>query len=185
MRRSTTYATPDPTQADELRQMIAAGETSDVELKINPPRPNELAYRIAGLANRRFGGVVLLGVEEATRTLAGVKDVQQAIDIIEDALRLIHPPMTQAPPRTQVWKLDDAILVVVEIPANPGVLYQAGGTFPIRKGTKTYPMNACCCSGSTPNYTSRTRKLHASATPTIWAPANTWIARTFSARSPS
>ena len=96
MRRYPVPAIPDPAQAVELRQLIAAGETSIVELKINPPRPAELAYRMAGIANRRLGGAVIFGVEEESRRITGVKDLQQTVDIIEDALRLIRPQLTLA-----------------------------------------------------------------------------------------
>jgi ATP-dependent DNA helicase RecG len=141
LRRYPVPAIPDPAQVAELRQLIAAGETSIVELKINPPRPAELAYRMAGIANRRLGGAIIFGVEEESRRITGVKDLQQTVDIIEDALRLIRPQLTLAAPEPQFWLLDGAAIVIIEIPANPGALYQAGGAFPIRKGTKTFPMS--------------------------------------------
>lgn len=141
MRRYPVPVTPDPAKDAELRQLIIDGETSLVELKINPPRPAELAYRIAGIANRRLGGAVMFGIEESSRRIAGVKDLQQTVDIIEDALRLIRPQLALTTPEPQFWLLDDAAIVIIEIPPNPGALYQAGGTFPMRKGTKTFPMS--------------------------------------------
>src|SRR5215204_3188465 len=105
MRRYPIPITPDPAKAAELRQLIADGETSIIELKINPPRPAELAYRMAGLANRRLGGAVIFGIEEESRRITGVKDLQQAVDIIEDALRLIRPQLRLATPEPQFWLL--------------------------------------------------------------------------------
>ena len=47
---------------ETLQQLIARGETGTVELKVNAPRPSELAERMCGMANTRTGGAIIFGV---------------------------------------------------------------------------------------------------------------------------
>jgi predicted HTH transcriptional regulator len=44
---------------EELRRVIAHGETTTVELKVAPPRPAELAERLCGMANAQGGTSII------------------------------------------------------------------------------------------------------------------------------
>jgi predicted HTH transcriptional regulator len=65
-----------------LRRLIAGGETMTVELKVASPRPVEMAERLCGMANAR-GGVVIIGVEDAERTIVGVQEDRLASKLRE------------------------------------------------------------------------------------------------------
>ena len=82
-----------------LRKLIAAGETSTVELKIASPRPSEMAERLCGMANAQ-GGFVIVGVEDAERKIVGVPKTRMAltIDVILRAARQIEPGLILDPP---------------------------------------------------------------------------------------
>src|SRR6266540_1942666 len=79
-----------------LRQLIAVGESSTVEFKIKAPRPAELAERICGMVNSRSGGVIVLGVEDASGAIVGVAKPNDMIDLLLRAARMIRPPVTFA-----------------------------------------------------------------------------------------
>jgi predicted HTH transcriptional regulator len=76
----------------ELQQRIRLGEDSTLELKrlvwrgtgkINDPHPNSVADELAALANAQ-GGVLVLGVDDATRDITGI-DLAQ-MDAVEQWL---------------------------------------------------------------------------------------------------
>ncbi|NWJ97270.1 MAG: putative DNA binding domain-containing protein [Chloroflexi bacterium] len=119
----------------QLQALINKGETNTVELKIAPPRPAELAERICGLCNAQ-GGYIIIGVEDQTLRLVGVKDPQAAIDTIFRACRLLNPPLTQLA-EPEIYHLDGIPLVVATIPPSKGPIYQASGAFLVRRGTNT------------------------------------------------
>jgi len=129
-------STPEAT----IRQMLAGGETSTVEFKIKAPRPSELAERICGMANTRTGGTILFGVEDETGRIVGIARPNETIDTILRATRLIKPAVTLDSPVPEVSVLDGRTIIVIQVPANNGTLYQAGAGCWIRKGTHTIPM---------------------------------------------
>jgi ATP-dependent DNA helicase RecG len=119
----------------QLQALINKGETNTVELKIAPPRPAELAERICGLCNAQ-GGYIIIGVEDQTLRLVGVRDPQGAIDTIFRACRLLNPPLTHLA-EPVIYTLDDTQIVVATIPPSNGPIYQASGAFLVRRGTNT------------------------------------------------
>ncbi len=123
-----------------LRQLIAAGESSTVEFKIKAPRPAELAERICGMVNSRSGGVIVLGVEDASGAIVGVAKPNDMIDLLLRAARMIRPPVTFAGGGPSMVTIDGMSLVVAQVPPNDGPLYQASGVFWQRRGTHTTPM---------------------------------------------
>ena len=130
-----------PSSAAEIRQMLATDEeTGEVEFKIKAPRPAELAERICGMANRRSGGTVLFGIENAQRAVVGLARPHQTIDLIWTALRLVKPAVRLRTPDPEVVPWDGKQLVVLQIAPNDGELYQAGNVFWIRKGSHTVAM---------------------------------------------
>jgi predicted HTH transcriptional regulator len=77
----------------EIRQLIASGETNKVEFKLASPRPFEMAERLCGMANAH-GGLVVIGVEDATLEIIGVPSERIALtnDVILRAVRQIIKP---------------------------------------------------------------------------------------------
>jgi ATP-dependent DNA helicase RecG len=123
-----------------LRQLIAGGETNQVELKIGPPRPSELAERICGLVNAQ-GGYIIIGVQDATLKLVGVNDPAAAIDTILRATRQLQPTIALSSVEPQIFTLDGKKIVVASVPPSEGPVYQAGGVFWVRRSTHTIPLN--------------------------------------------
>src|SRR5690348_8446580 len=124
-----------------LRQLIACGETGTVELKVNAPRPSELAERMCGMANTRTGGTIIFGVEDSTLAPVGVAQTSETIDVIMRAARMVKPPISLPDNSIHIWSIDQQTLVTVEIPANNGRLYQYNGACFVRRGTYTVPLS--------------------------------------------
>jgi predicted HTH transcriptional regulator len=127
----------------ELKKLIKGGETNTVELKLAAPRAVDLAERLCGMANAK-GGMVIIGVEDATRKVVGVPDerIGETMDVILRAARqVIKPELVLDPPEPEVYVLAGKKLLVITVPATGGPVYQAGGIFWIRMGTQTRALN--------------------------------------------
>ncbi len=123
----------------ELRRLVKGGETNTVELKLAAPRAVDLAERFCGMANAK-GGIVVIGVEDATRKVVGVPDerIGETMDVLLRAARqVIKPELVLDPPEPEVYVLAGKKLLVVTIAPTSGPVYQAGGIFWIRQGTQT------------------------------------------------
>lgn len=123
----------------ELKRIIKGGETSTVELKLAAPRAVDLAERFCGMANAR-GGLVIIGVEDASHRIVGVTDERlgETIDVILRAARqVIKPELVLEPSEPEVYVLGEKKLVVATILPTAGPVYQAGGIFWVRQGTQT------------------------------------------------
>lgn len=126
---------------ETLRQLIAGGETPTVEFKSSAARPADIAERMCGMANNRAGGVIIFGIEDATRAIVGIRDPSLTQDHILRAARMIKPPVTLTETSVQRRVLDGQTLVTVEVPANTGRLYQYNGACFVRRGTTTVPLS--------------------------------------------
>ncbi|WP_129674363.1 helix-turn-helix domain-containing protein [Candidatus Chloroploca sp. Khr17] len=124
-----------------LRQLIAGGETPTVEFKSSAARPIDIAERMCGMANNRAGGMIIFGIEDATRAIVGVRQPSLTQDHILRASRMIKPPVSLAETSVQTWLLDGHTLVSVEVPGNSGRLYQYNGACFVRRGTTTVPLS--------------------------------------------
>ena len=138
--RFVSYTGEDFLDLEALRKLIQNGETSTVEFKIAPPRNAELAERICGFANSD-GGLLIMGVEDKTWQIVGLKKVSDAIDTFLQAARLCKPTVRLNPPEPEIVEMEDGkVLVVAGVAPNEGILYQAGGVCWIRRGTHTVPL---------------------------------------------
>jgi len=127
--------------AARLQELLAGGETGEVEFKLNAPRAAELAERICGLANRRTGGLIVIGVEDASRRLVGIRHPQETLDRTWRAIRSLKPVLHLPAPGPELLEVAGQQVVLVPIPPNNGELYQAGGIFWVRRETETTPMD--------------------------------------------
>jgi predicted HTH transcriptional regulator len=134
---------------EELRQLIAHGETTTVELKVAPPRPTELAERFCGMANAQ-GGTLIIGVEDGSLKIVGVQDARAAVDVALRATRLIHPLLVLDPPEPEICSLEGKSLIVIGVPAHRGPLYQSGGVFWICNQLEKRPCKISISSKSMP-----------------------------------
>ena len=124
-----------------LRQLIAGGETATVEFKSSATRPIEVAVRMCGMANNRTGGMIIFGIEDATRTIVGIRNPSLTNDVVLRAARMIKPAVALGETSVQAWRLDGATILTVEIPPNTGTLYQYDGACYVRRGTNTVPLS--------------------------------------------
>ncbi|MBO0793649.1 MAG: putative DNA binding domain-containing protein [Ktedonobacteraceae bacterium] len=126
-----------------LRKLIKAGETNTVELKLAMPRPIEMGERLCGLANAQ-GGMVIIGVEDATRNIIGVADERMAITldtILRAARQNVKPALVLDPPEPEMYVIDGKNIVVATVPPSRGPVYQSGGVCWVRRGTHTMPLS--------------------------------------------
>lgn len=124
-----------------LRQLIADGETTTIELKRASPRPTEMAERLCGMANAQ-GGLIIIGVEDADLRIIGVPNTRIAltIDVILRAARQIEPKLLLDPPEPEICELDGKRLVVATVLPSAGPIYQSSGVCWVRRGTHTIPL---------------------------------------------
>jgi ATP-dependent DNA helicase RecG len=125
---------------DMLQALISNGESQTLEFKVAPPRLAELAQRLCGFANSVLGGTLIIGIEDKTLQITGVKSVADTTDAILQAARHCKPIVPLIPPHPQLLDLNGKKLVIAHIPPNRGELYQATNTFWIRRGTNTIGM---------------------------------------------
>ncbi len=126
---------------EELRTLIAGGESTTVEFKLNAPWSAEMAERLCGLANSPLGGVLIIGVEDKTWAIKGVANPAAAIDEMLKGAALVSPPVAFVEPDPQTVMLDGQRLVVGRVSPNNGILHQAAGAYLLRRGTMTRPMD--------------------------------------------
>lgn len=124
-----------------LRQSIAGGETATVEFKSSATRPIEVAERMCGMANNRAGGIIIFGIEDASRAIVGIRNPSLTNDVVLRAARMIKPAVPLSETSVQTWILDEHTIVTVEIPPNSGRLYQYDGACYVRRGTNTVPLS--------------------------------------------
>ena len=125
---------------EELKRLIAGGETLTVELKRNAPWSAEIAQRLCGFANSPAGGMLVLGVEDQTWQIKGIENPAGAIDEVLRGAAAVSPPVPLVEADPQVVELDGYRLVIARVPPNTGLLYQASGAYWLRRGTQTRPM---------------------------------------------
>jgi ATP-dependent DNA helicase RecG len=126
---------------ETLRELIAGGETATVEFKSSATRPIEVAVRMCGMANNRAGGMIIFGIEDATRAIVGIRNPSLTNDVVLRAARMIKPAVPLSETSVQTWTLDSCTLLTVEIPPNSGRLYQYDGACYVRRGTNTVPLS--------------------------------------------
>ncbi|MFN3596499.1 MAG: helix-turn-helix domain-containing protein [Rubricoccaceae bacterium] len=101
--------------ADDLKRLVALGEGTHLEFKHRMPRAERLAREVIALANTA-GGRVLLGVDD-DGTLVGLKDADEELFVLEEALRTrIEPPVEVRIESVRVSRRREVL--VVDVPAS-------------------------------------------------------------------
>ena len=94
-----------------------------------------------GMANNRAGGIIIFGIEDATRAIVGIRNSNLTHDVVLRAARMIKLAVPLGETSVQIWTLDGCTLLTVEIPPNSGRLYQYDGACYVRRGTNTVPLS--------------------------------------------
>jgi ATP-dependent DNA helicase RecG len=122
----------------EFEELLAGGENDTVEFKLDAPRYPDIANRLCGFANGA-GGYLILGVEDKSWRVVGVKNPSEAKDLLLQAGRYCKPALPIEP---ETLDYRGKKVLIVRVPPNDGRLYQSGGQFLVRRGTHTIPLEA-------------------------------------------
>jgi predicted HTH transcriptional regulator len=87
-----------------LRQLIAGGETATIEFKSSAARPIDIAVRMCGMANNRAGGIIIFGIEDASRAIVGLRNPSLTNDVVLRAARMIKPAVPLSETSVQMWR---------------------------------------------------------------------------------
>jgi ATP-dependent DNA helicase RecG len=115
---------------EELLALIAGGEDSTVEFKLDDVRPANLAREFVAFSNLA-GGVVLLGVDDAGY-VAGVQRADVEEWVINICRHNCDPPIIPVITKVQV---DDKRVLAVQIPRSYEVVSTQNGRYYIRVGS--------------------------------------------------
>jgi predicted HTH transcriptional regulator len=96
----------------ELKELIADGESTTVEFKRKFTSPEKIAKEIAAFANTK-GGVLLIGVDDDKR-IVGVKSEKEEIAQIEHACTFFIEPIVE--PFIEIIEIEFKDVVVVYVP---------------------------------------------------------------------
>lgn len=121
--------------AQEIKVLVAKGESESLELKTFVPPPNIIAQHTASLANTA-GGILLLGIREP-QDIVGVDD-KRARASIEAAQRLLSPGANVT---YELVPVEGRTVAVVQVPKAVGIVAAGGGYFR-REGDKIRPLTA-------------------------------------------
>jgi predicted HTH transcriptional regulator len=98
--------------AEKLKELIAAGESSTIEFKRKITTPDKIAKELCAFANTK-GGVLLIGIDD-DRKVVGVDSEKSEIDIIEIACQFyLEPPIL--PQSIEIITVNKKEVIVVEI----------------------------------------------------------------------
>ncbi len=131
LRRRMATMTP-----DEVKALLAAGASPRVALLPAKSGKQSVAETLAAMANAG-GGVALLGVTAKGAAQAG-NDMAALRDLIVEASLLPDPPLIL--PSAQRIDLDDAAIMVVQIPEGLPHVYNVRGVYPTRTGGQNRPL---------------------------------------------
>jgi predicted HTH transcriptional regulator len=120
---------------EELRDLIARGESSTLELKASVPRPDVIARHLAAMANTS-GGTLVLGVREPTNAV-GVNG-PRARQTVERAFGLLAPS-----PRVRIEEhsLDGKTVLSINVSASQSLVAADGGYYR-KAGEVARPLSA-------------------------------------------
>lgn len=121
----------DSSDVSELYEQ-GEGETLAYDLESAPVL--RLAETFAALANTQ-GGIVLIGIDPATQTVKGARDLEAAREKALAAGLRTEPPLVLPRPTTVV--LEGKPVLKVEVPAGLPHAYAVRGKYPTREGRKS------------------------------------------------
>ena len=120
---------------DEIKNLIARGETESVEFKISIPPPNKIARLISSLANTQ-GGIVLFGIREPQQ-IVGVNEARLR-NAVNNAKQAISG---EADISLEFVQVNGQLVGVLSVQRSEGIV-AASGAYYQRIGDKTAPITA-------------------------------------------
>jgi len=126
-------------QNDEIKQLLSQppGETLAFALESTPL--DRWVETLAAFANGS-GGVLLVGLNKTGQLKQGLADPEAAFDKAVEAALACDPALIIPLPR--LVKIDQAVLLLVEVPAGLPHVYQAGQHYPIRRGAENITLSS-------------------------------------------
>jgi len=127
---------------EELRQLIAEGESETVEFKSSLPRADVVARDIAALANTGRGGTLVIGVNEREPSKSGIAHPGVAAGHVAEWVEQFVVP----PPQIETEMVSIApgqnLAVVTIAPSDVLHVTKGGGGAFTRRGAHLVPMQA-------------------------------------------
>ncbi|MBN1967482.1 MAG: putative DNA binding domain-containing protein [Anaerolineae bacterium] len=124
---------------EDIQELIAGGQQADVDWLPGRAPVEDIAPILTAMANCD-GGTLLLGIAPRTDRIAGVEDVDAAIDRVLRATLAVSPPLIiPLPSKVTVGQFT---LLAVEVPRGLPHVYAYDGRFYARQGTLNQPMDA-------------------------------------------
>lgn len=122
-----------------IQELIAGGQGPEVDWLPGRAPVEDIAPTLTAMANSN-GGTLLLGIAPRTDRIAGVDDVEAAIDRVLQATLVISPPLIIPLPKTVT--VGQFTLLVAEVPKGLPHVYAHDGRFYAREGTLNQPLDA-------------------------------------------
>jgi ATP-dependent DNA helicase RecG len=121
----------------ELLDLIAHGESQSLEFKEERFKPSNLAETLAAFANTK-GGRVIIGVDDKTRQVSGIKKKEETINNIHRAASL---PCTEPAVNISIEEVSvqNNPVFVITVPYQPTALFATTGKVPVRRGAENVP----------------------------------------------
>ncbi len=123
----------------DIQKLLSEGRKADVEWLPGRAPIEDLAPALVAMANSN-GGTLLLGVAPRTDRIAGVEDVEAAIDRVIRATLAITPPLII--PLPQRVPFGQLTVLLVNVPRGLPHVYSYDGRFLVREGTINRAMDA-------------------------------------------
>jgi len=129
----------DRLNADDIRALVAAGESETVELKLEREPQPDIGELLAAFANSD-GGVVLFGVTD-DREIVGVEHLNTIHTRLLSSARSCRPPLA-AYLITYPVTVDGKQILVGQLPAPGDQVYSYGGVYRRREGAENIVLSA-------------------------------------------
>jgi len=119
--------------ADEIKQMVAAGESYNVDFKQSvPAKVRDITQEVCSFANAA-GGYVLIGVRD-DNTIVGYEMDNSKRSAVQDSIGEISPALHVSLYPVEV---DEKTVWVIEVPARRQMPYFFGGCVYVREGANS------------------------------------------------
>jgi ATP-dependent DNA helicase RecG len=121
----------------DLQSIYAQGQSDTLAFELDGAPVLRLAETFSALANTQ-GGTVLIGIDPATETVKGLRDIEAAREKALAAGLRCEPPLVL--PRPAVATLDGKSILLVTIPSGLPHAYALRGKYAAREGKKNRPI---------------------------------------------
>lgn len=123
----------------DVHSLVAGGMSATLHWFPGDVAAVRLAIVLAAMANAS-GGAVLLGISPRSGQIQGVRDVNEALDLVFQAALLCDPPLVL--PMPWVIRVDQLPVISVTVPAGLPNVYSLEGRFLGREGAQSNPLSA-------------------------------------------